>query len=127
MTEICIDREYVVMCSEPAQNLTIEDAYCFYAKVKTEKDLADLFAVVDNKSTWIFDEVYDFEDGSKEQQEAIVWSDQWYELVTKIKEDIFDILRSEGVGIPEKGYIVVLKPFMKRNGYRNGDGWWIKE
>ena len=39
---------------------------------------------------------------------------------------IFDVLRREGVAIPKTGRIYVLKPFMKRNGYIDGNGWWIK-
>jgi len=36
-------------------------------------------------------------------------------------------LSVEGVKIPKSGQKVVLEPFMKRNGYLNRDGWWIKE
>ena len=40
--------------------------------------------------------------------------------------DIYEILRSDGIEIPKNRQIIVLEPFMKRNGYRNGNGWWIK-
>ena len=34
------------------------------------------------------------------------------------------ILKDEGVAIPEKGRIRVLIPFMERNGFSDGNGWW---
>lgn len=52
-------------------------------------------------------------------------TDAWGELMDKLKEEIFVILRSEGIDIPERGQISVLKPFMERNGYYDGSGWWL--
>ena len=43
------------------------------------------------------------------------------------EERIFVILRSEGIEIPKTGRIKILEPFMKTNGYRDGNGWWIKD
>lgn len=43
------------------------------------------------------------------------------------KERIFEILIHEGISIPETKQIEMLAPFMKRNGYIDGNGWWIKE
>ena len=36
-------------------------------------------------------------------------------------------LQSEGVSIPQAGRIAVLSPFMERNGFYDGDGWWIAQ
>ena len=46
--------------------------------------------------------------------------------MNEYQEIIFAILRGEGVEIPKTGRIKILKPFMKRNGYINASGWWIK-
>ena len=40
---------------------------------------------------------------------------------------IYVILKSEGVVIPEHGQIDVLIPFMERNGYEDCTGWWMKK
>ncbi|MDD7595726.1 MAG: hypothetical protein SOV18_04955 [Eubacteriales bacterium] len=40
---------------------------------------------------------------------------------------IYGILKSEGVVIPEHGQINVLIPFMERNGYEDCTGWWMKK
>ncbi len=116
-----------VMCEEPMPDLTIEKANQIFDEIETEKDIADLFAIVHNKAWWIEDEEYDFEAGTEEHKKAAERTDMWFALSDKLRNMIFNILKSEGVDIPEKGQIVVLEPFMKRNGFIDGSGWWIKE
>ena len=41
------------MCQEPSPDLTIEKANEIFDKIETEKDIANLFAVVHNKAWWI--------------------------------------------------------------------------
>lgn len=127
MEDISVPKDTFVMCGEPSPNLTIEKAYQIFNEIKTEKDIANLFAVVENKAWWIEDEIYDFEEGTEGHRKAVEKTDMWFSLADKLKEMIFDILKSENVEIPDKGQIVVLEPFMKRNGFRDGQGWWIKE
>ena len=125
--EIIINEDTFVMCGEPSPNLTIDKANQIFNEIETEKDIADLFAIVENKAWWIEDEVYDFEEGTDEYKKAVEKTDIWFALSDKLRKMIFDILKSEGAEIPDKGQIVVLEPFMKRNGFINGSGWWIKE
>ena len=127
MEDISVPKDTFVMCGEPSPNLTIEKAYQIFNEIKTEKDIANLFAVVENKAWWIEDEIYDFEEGTEEHRKAVERTDMWFSLADKLKEMIFDILKSENIEIPDKGQIVVLEIFMKRNGFRDGQGWWIKE
>ncbi len=122
-----INNDTFVMCEEPMSDLTIEKANQIFDEIETEKDIADLFSVVHNKAWWIEDEEYDFEEGTDEHRKAVERTDMWFALSDKLRNMIFDILKSEGVEIPDKGQIVVLEPFMKRNGFINGSGWWIKE
>ena len=58
---------------------------------------------------------------------AVERTDMWFALSDKLRNMIFDILKFEGVEIPAKGQIVELELFMKRNGFIDGNGWWIKE
>ena len=127
MEDISVPKDTFVMCGEPSPNLTIEKAYQIFNEIKTEKDIANLLAVVHNKAWWIEDEEYDFEEGTEEHRKAVERTDMWFALSDKLRNMIFDILKHEGVEIPDKGQIVVLEPFMKRNGFRDGQGWWIKE
>lgn len=40
---------------------------------------------------------------------------------------IFEILRLENVLIPDSAQVKVIEPFMNRNGYKDGNGWWIDD
>lgn len=53
-------------------------------------------------------------------------TDVWGKLMDYYKSQIFTILQHEGVTILENKQIAVLEPFMLRNGYLDGNGWWIK-
>lgn len=127
MRKMIITQDTFVMDSEPASGWSIEVARQAIEQITSEQELADLFAVIDNQAWWIEDEEYDFEEGTEEHKRARENTDAWFSLSDILRYRIFDILTAEGVKIPEKGYIVGLEPFMKRNGYRNGQGWWIKE
>lgn len=126
MDELVLNEETFVMCSEPAPDLSAEMAAEAIEKIETEQELADLFAVVDNKAWWVEDNVYDYEEGTVEYKQAVEVTDEWFALSDILRDRIFAILRAEGIVIPETGQIYVLEPFMKRNGYRNGQGWWVK-
>ena len=88
--------------------------------------MADAFAISSNKFWWVEDDVYDYEVDTPEHQTACAITDAWGELMDYYKSKIFSILQVEGVVIPETGQNAVLKPFMLRNGYIDGNGWWIK-
>lgn len=116
-----------VMGSEPSPELTADIAEKAITEVKTESELADLFAVIENKAWWIEDEEYDYDEGTVEYNQARKKTDLWFSLADKLRDKIFVILRAEGIQIPGKGQITVLEPFMKGNGYINGRGWWTKK
>lgn len=114
-----------IMCSDPAADLTPESALVMMENIETEKDLACLFAAVYNKAWWVEDELYDYEPETEEYLKVKEKTDFWFDMSDKLRKKIFDILRSENVKIPEKGYIAVLEPFMIRNGFIDGRGWWV--
>lgn len=122
MEDYITDNTTFVMCSEPSPNLTAEIVAKAISEIVTESELATLFAVVENKAWWIEDEEYDYEVGTLEYKQAKEKTDLWFSLADELRSRIFDILRTEGVEIPEKGQIVVLEPFMKRNGFMDGRG-----
>lgn len=127
MKDIDVTKDTFVMCGEPSPDLTIEKASEMFDEIETERELATLFAVVENKAWWIEDEEYDFNEGTEEYKKAVERTNMWFSLTDKLRDEIFKILKSEGIKIPDKGQIVVLEPFMKRNGFKDGQGWWIKE
>ena len=115
----------VIMGSEPIPGWEPEEIREWYDQHHDETGLAQAFAATSNKFWWVEDNEYDYEEGTPEHQEACRITDSWGELMDKLKEEIFVILRSEGVVIPERGQNAVLSPFMERNGYYDGNGWWI--
>ena len=119
-------QETVIMGGDPAPNITIEEMKVLAEHASTEREISVAFAAASNKSWWVEDKVYDYEEGTEEYKNACRITDEWFEVSDILKEKIFDILRGEGVIIPEKGQIAVLSPFMERNGYRDGNGWWVK-
>ena len=116
-----------VMAKEPLPAMSIEQAWELYRQIKTEYDLASLFAEVSNKYWWVEDNVYDFETDTEEYKAACKTADRWEELYDALREKIFYILKTEGIEIPTKGQIVILNPFMERNGFFDGSGWWVSE
>lgn len=104
----------------------IEMACELYKNVSDEKALANIFVLVENKAWWLEDDIYDFEEGTAEHEEISKRVELWFSLGAQIRENIFSILTKEGVIIPESGQRAVLTPFMNRNGYINGNGWWIE-
>ena len=124
--EFIADKETVVMVAEPSPELTTEKATEQFAQVKSESDLAKLYAAVSNKAWWKEDCTYDYEKDTDEYKIARIISKEWFRIEKEIKEEIFNILESEGVSIPSKAQITMLIPFMQRNGFCHQGGWWIK-
>lgn len=106
------------------KEMTVEEAASYIDAIETERDLAALFAYVDNKVWDIADNEYDFEEGTELHKSACEETDKWFAVAERLKEKIFSILHRENVSIPKKGQIDVLAPFMKRNGFTNESGWW---
>jgi hypothetical protein len=117
--------DVVIMGSEPIPNLSPEDIQTWFTLHGDENGLATAFAAVSNKFWWVEDNVYDYKEGTPEYEEAVRITHAWGALMDELKDKIFAILKTEHIDIPKAGQIEVLKPFMERNGYCDGNGWWI--
>ena len=111
------------MGSEPIPGWRPEEVEKWYHEQPEESRLAQAFAAASNKFWWVEDDTYDYEKGTPEYEKARRLTDAWAMLMNKLENEIFDILRSEGISIPETGRIKVLIPFMDRNGFFDGNGW----
>ena len=116
-----------IMSKGPVPDMSAADVKVYFADKHTEKDLADAFAIASNKFWWVEDNEYDYEVGSPEHKASCAITDEWRTLMDEYQNRIFEILKNEGVTIPETGQIIVLELFMKRFGYIDGNGWWIKQ
>ena len=111
-----------VMAKEPGANMSAAEVKAYFADKHTEKDLADAYAIAHNKFCWVEDNEYDYEEGTLEHKAACAITDEWYALMNEYKTRIFEILTNEGVTIPATRH---LDSFMTRNGYADGNGWWV--
>lgn len=121
------DENIVIMGCDPTPDVSIEEMNMIAKQAETEKDLADAYAMSTNKAQWVSDDVYDYDEGTEEYNNACRTTDEWFAVSDSLRNRIFRILKSEGVAIPKQGYNEVMKPFMERNGYRDGRGWWVKD
>ena len=119
------EKSVTAMAKDPIPKKTPKEIEQMYKESKTEKNLAYTYALVHNKYWWIEDDLYDFEEGSKEYKELEKEVNSWNKLLEKLEKEIFDILEKEGIKIPKTSRIKVFEPFMLKNGFVNGDGWWI--
>ena len=108
-------------------DLNIEKVREQISNISSEQELADLYVGVYYKTIWLSDVEYDYEEGTEEHIKACQITSEWEHEEEKLRNIIFYILRNEGIEIPETGYMPVLSIFMERNGYKNGNGWWVKE
>ena len=122
-----VKKPIVCMGSEPLPDMTPDELRTWYAANHTERGLAAAYAAASNKAWWVEDEIYDYEEGTSERENAVAICHAWFAVMDEFKSVIHDVLRSEGVEIPERGQIVVEIPFMERNGYEDGCGWWVKK
>lgn len=115
-----------IMGEEPLSGITPQELIGKFSGDLSERELATAFALSSNQFWWVEDNVYDYDEGTPEHKEAVRITGEWCHLMEYYEEKIFVILRGEGVQIPDTGRIAVLSPFMERNGYFDGDGWWIE-
>lgn len=115
-----------IMGEEPLSGISPQELRGRFSGELSENELATAFALSSNKFWWVEDNVYDYDEGTPEHKEAVRITDEWCHLMEYYEEKIFAILRGEGVQIPDTGRIAVLSPFMERNGYFDGNGWWIE-
>ena len=112
---------------EPLSKISVHDIRNWLSHNNSIQNIVDAYVVVLEKYICVEDDVYDYEIGTVEYNSARLKSDEWFSLMKELQKQILDEMRSEGYTIPEKGYYYAMIPFMKRFGYRDGNGWWIKE
>ena len=115
-----------IMVEEPAEGVTPEMLKEWLKKHQTEFDIATAISISHNKWMWYLHEC-DEEDG---EQYASVCG-EWFSIYEKLVLYVINILNSEneaGVAnhnLSDIGWYFIIKPFMERNGFIDGYGWWI--
>ena len=59
---------------------------------------------------------------------AIYALEEWYNIEQILLDRIYAILIAEGSLLEhhKRGWLPIVEPFMERNGYYDGSGWWAK-
>ncbi len=114
------------MTGDPLPDMSADEVRAHFADKNDEKDLADAYAMADNKLGWISDDLYDYEVGSPEHSAAVIIYDEWKSLIGEYEARIFEIVKRDNPLVTNKGTRWTLKPFMEKHGYIDGRGWWIK-
>lgn len=117
-----------VMASEPLVGYSADDYRELCNGTLSEADLAVLYAGAFNKAGWL---MHDLDDEDADINKERVFR-EWDAIEEELRGRIIAILEQED---PEKirsqlssgqGYYNIVKPFMLRNGFADGNGWWIK-
>ena len=118
---------YLIIDKDPFVGYTPDDIRNWLTKHNREDDIACVMMIVHNKVgmlSHLCDEGYD---------PWVKYSyEEWYEIETDLVERIRGILSVENktngtnYTLDGIGTYYMIKPFMERNGYRDGAGWWIK-
>lgn len=116
-----------IMCGDPYPDIEIEDVYEMVSGTDDEKTIALAVAILNNKTGIIADELDDYETDSDEYRRLDKQYDSAYDLYKKLTDKIIDILTDKGELPDTKGIHFLIEPFMNRNGFINGNGWWVHQ
>ncbi|WP_051131574.1 hypothetical protein [Oscillibacter ruminantium] len=114
-----IPEDAVVMTCEPLPGISIEEYRDMLGDDYTESALAAALAGAWNKAGWIMHECED-DDSSPEMKARF---EAWWALQEELVKKVAELLQCEF----KPPYIELVTPFMERNGYRDGHGWWMKK
>lgn len=120
----------VILDGASMKDISIEDMKKIIANIKTTQDLADAYATVNNIWPIKEDEIYDYEEGTKEYEEACSITSAWLELCEKLEKQAIKVATEEGLideSMKDAGTFYQLEPFMNKYGYYDGSGWWIEK
>ena len=121
-----------IMASEPLKGYTPDQMREMASKYDSDEALAAVYASVSNKTGWIGHDIGEPENDEETNNRLKKELDEWWKLEKELYAEIVSRLQKENA---EKGttYITsgkgryIVKPFMERNGFRDGAGWWVDE
>ena len=113
--------------TQKLSDISVHDIREWLAHNNSIQNIVDAYVVVEEKYVYVEDDVYDYETDTVDYDNACLIADEWFLRMDELQKLIFDAMKSEGYDLPDKGHYYAMIPFMKRFGYRDGNGWWIKE
>lgn len=119
----------VVFSEEPMPDMTVQQMEQIIASIRSVNELVDIYAFVHNKFWFIEDDIYDYEEGTKEYESKCAEIDAWRSLMSDLGNRVMHAAVEEGLLVEQTGCGTVkqLGMFMDKYGYCDGNGWWLKE
>ena len=128
--EDLLEEGTVIMGGDPLPNRSLEEMWVVAKTYSTTQELVDAYVGAHNKFWWVEDDEYDFEEGTEEHKKACAVADAWEQVMDYLQERVIACAIEEGLFAerqPDSGLVKQLEGFMKKYGYRDGRGWWVKE
>ena len=113
-----------ILTTEPLKGLEPDEVRGWLKEHATEHDLAVAMSAVWNKTGWLHHELNDDPPTITEEYYC-----EWNTLEEELFHKIIEILESEAqqkIDLDKISWIEAINPFMNRNGFYDGRGWWIK-
>jgi len=119
------------MRADMMDGFVADDLRYWLSEFDTEAGLAIALAQADMKVGWLMHELNDSD--KRDVSGVRIAFDDWRELYKELHARIITIMKDENEsGISKhnldetRGHYIIM-PFMERNGYRDGSGWWIRK
>ena len=128
--EDILSKDIVVLAGDPMPDVSVEDMRQKISGIENTQDLVDAYVNVHNKFWYIEDDLYDYEEGTKEYERVYSVVTEWCEMMHELDEKIMEQASAEGLlseRQPDSGTAKQLEAFMDKYGYRDGGGWWVKK
>lgn len=118
----------VVLFKEPLKDYRPEDIKKMLVDDDSDKVLATCLAAVSNQTGWVAHDIDDEDNDEETNNQIIAEFNEWWNLEKELVAEVERRLEQENtnIKIQDIGYHFIVKPFMERNGYRDGAGWWVK-
>ena len=119
----------VIMAGDPLPGKTLEEMWDIANNLQSNQELVDAFAGVCNKFRWVSHDEYDYEEGTEAYKKACAITDSWVELLHFLEAKVIQLAKAEGLMEKDEEHprsIVAQLPIMKKYGYRDGRGWWVR-
>ena len=125
--------EIIALCSEPLDGFSPTQVRSMFERYTSDDTVATILAGVSNEVGWLMHELDDPDNDEELVSTYRSLFDSWYALERDLVAEVIRRLEGENQTTGTKyltsgiGTHYIIKPFMERNGFIDGAGWWIKE
>ena len=125
--------EIIALCSEPLDGFSPTQVRSMFERYTSDDSVATILAGVSNEVGWLMHELDDPDNDEELISTYRSLFDSWYALERDLVVEVIRRLEEENQATGTKylttgiGTHYIIKPFMERNGFVDGAGWWIKE